>query len=223
MCSNSIGCETVLKSYLEQYGLDCPNSTHNIDSMNLDELLVEFFDKRFDTHEKRSNTGLHVSGRFIEAIRQCEERTDIDALCKFVEIEQDYRIVGGLQKCIIYMPERNFYGELKGKIIVEISSGSKSTGGDMFFEIQIKKKSNFANIQEKELSRTGWQRSYRYYNISLAEEDAERFVQTLLFVDLFRQRFLMTTASGVLGSMSTQKLQSESGKVFSFRECVLKE
>ncbi|MFI3270730.1 MAG: hypothetical protein R3Y11_01325 [Pseudomonadota bacterium] len=218
----SVGCETVLRTYLSQYGTELPNATNNLENMNVEELLSEFFDKRFDTHEKRSNTGLNVLGRFIEAIRQCEERTDIEALCMFIEKELDYWVIGGCYKCIVYMPERSFHSEkLKGKIIIELARGSQS--GVMFFEIQISKKSNFANIQEKELSRTGWQRSYRYYNISLAEEDAERFVQTLLFLDLFRQRFLMTTASGVLGSMSTQKLQSESGKVFSFRECVLKE
>ncbi len=217
-----VACEHILKDFLSKHGTELPNATDNLENMNVEELLSEFFEKRFDTHERRSSTGLHVSGRFIHAIKK-SNKTDISALCTFIEEEYCDFIVGGPPKCIIYMPERHSPNKLKGKIIVEISSGSVASGGDMIFEIQMRKESDFSSNKTGELIRDGWQRNYRYYNISLEQSSAEEFVQLLLFSDLFRQRFLMTTASRVLGSMSTQHLRSASGQIFSFRACVLNE
>lgn len=184
-------------------------------------MLRDYCEKYGAEHQRSVEKFATASGRFEEAASQ-SNGTDAGALCKFIE-EENCRFVMGAPVCVIYMPEMYDVEKLTGKIIVELRSGNRDGGGDMYFEIQIAGKSGFADIKEEELEWIGWQRSYRYHNIFLDRTSAVPFAQELLFSGLFRQRFLMTTESRVLGSMTTQRLRSMSGHVFSFRRCVLNE
>lgn len=184
-------------------------------------MMRDYCEKYGAEHQRSVERFATVSGRFEKAASQ-SNGTDAGTLCKFIEDEYCYFVMGA-PVCVIYMPEMYDVKKLTGKIIVELRSGDRDGGGDMYFEIQLAGKSEFASIKEEELEWIGWQQSYRYHNIFLDRASAVPFAQKLLFSGLFKQRFLMTTESRVLGSMTTQRLRSTSGHVFSFRRCVLNE
>ena len=115
----------------------------------------------------------------------------------------------------------------KGKIIIEIVS--RNTSWDQVedcFELQLARKTRLQDVKVDYLERKDLAANddiFRYYNMFISWDDAIPLVQRVLFCSLFRQRFLMTTASRNLGSITTHRFLSSMGQVFSFRSCVLNE
>ena len=66
---------------------------------------------------------------------------------------------------------------------------------------------------------------YRFFeseiNMKLAWEDAMPLAQRVLFSQLFRQRFLMTTTPAALGGVTAKRFLPHTGQVYAFRSCAL--
>lgn len=147
---------------------------------------------------------------------------DYIVLRYYIDMVLDYYMVG-MSHLVVYMPEMFGPRKFKGKIIIETYSGCQ-----FYFEIQLARQSDFTKIKKTDLGNDPcegdpWHRIFRFHNIVLAKEQAIPFVQELLFLDLFRQRSLITIDPDVMGSMTAQQLRAGSGQVLSFRRCVLNE
>lgn len=157
-----------------------------------------------------------AQGRMRQIRRECgDAASDAHVLCRFIENEYTSLIIG-MASGILYMTDPCSEHILHGKIILEMYSSEK-----MYFEIDVSKKTDFTQIQEKQLKERIQCNEYSYSNIKLEYRQVIPFVQEVLFLGLFRQRFLMTTASRAMGSMSIQRLISGNGQLFAFRKCVL--
>lgn len=156
------------------------------------------------------------------AQENCKRTEEYAVLLQYIEELHNYYCTGSTQ-LIIYMPEMYGHQKFRGKIIIESTSSSQ-----MFFEIQLSKKTDFTQIRKVDLASDfedgdPWHKELRFHNIFLAKDQAIPFVQELLFGDRFRQRSLITIAPKVMGVITTQQLRSACGQALSFRQCVLKE
>lgn len=190
-------------------------------------ILQEYFDKHHDQHIAELHRRETVSGRMEEAFEK-SDGTIPDAFYRFFDGEM--RLACGYSaKCIIYMPDFGINKERnrKGKIIIEIVS--RNTSWDQVedcFELQLARKTRLQDVKVDYLERKDLAADddiVRYYNMFISWDDAIPLVQRVLFCSLFRQRFLMTTASRNLGSITTHRFLSNMGQVLSFRSCVLNE
>lgn len=182
------------------------------------DIIQEYFRDYYKKHIESASKLSTVSGRMAES-RKSSNGTDASTLLKFIDMELNYKCNGGVSPiCIIYMPEMYSGHKFNGKIIIEAKDHMSH-----YFELQLARTTNFDSVLHQVIEEGIWDGVHRYYNMHLAKNEAINVVQSVLFSSLFRQRFLMTTASRVLGSMTTQRLVSSAGHVFSFRQCVLNE
>lgn len=198
---------------------------------NTDLIMKEYFEKHHDKHLEEVLRRDTVQGRMDEALEE-SDGTAADGFFRFFDNEIR-RAAAHMGICLIYMPDFGVLKERnkKGKIIIEIDS--RDNGWTLVkdcFELQLSKKTALRNVKMQILQRpprTPWASCddsvCRYYNMLVKWDDAFPLVQRVLFSSLFRQRFLMTMESRVLGSMTTQRFMSNIGQVFSFRSCALKE
>lgn len=207
---------------LEAKGIHCTKKV----SENISP-LQEYFDNHHSQHLEDIQRRDGVSGRMEEAFEK-SDGTISDAFYHFFDGEMR-RACGHAAICIVYMPDFgvNKRDNKKGKIIIEIVSntGPRKMVEDCF-EFQLAKKTKLQGVKTDYLERKDLASSddvVRYYNMFLDWNDALPLVQRVLFCPLFRQRFLMTTASRNLGSITTHRFLSSMGQVLSFRSCVLNE
>ena len=199
----------------------------NPDSEKNSPLLQEYFDKHHDQHLAELHRRRTVSWRMEEAFEK-SDGTIPDAFYRFFDGEMRLAC-GHSAKCIVYMPDFGINKEhnRKGKIIIEIVS--RNTSWDQVedcFELQLARKARLQDVKVDYLERKDLAADddiVRYYNMFISWDDAIPLVQRVLFCSLFRQRFLMTTASRNLGSLTTHRFLSSMGQVLSFRSCVLNE
>lgn len=187
-----------------------------------DKVVTDSIVQEFLKNPEKYTQGIRPYHSEQDMLRTAQEncsRTEGHALLlQYIEELHNYYCMGKPQ-LIVYMPEMHGHQKFGGKLIVESISYSQ-----MFFEIQLAKETNLEEIQKVELaSNEPWHNRLRFYNIFLAKIQAVPFVQELLFADLFRQRSLMTIDPKVMGSITTQHLNSPYGQALSFRKCVLKE
>ena len=161
----------------------------------------------------------------VEAALQKNSGDVAKGMCDFVEGELEYFLMGETTG-IVYLPVAPMNGRWKGKIILECSRADKrikNQSKSMYFEFQLSRSNSFEGATRQILRDDNWEGVYRYYNMFLSTYEAEDVVQALLFSGLFARKFLMTSEGCALESMSTQRLRSPSGNVFSFRQCALNE
>lgn len=199
----------------------------------LSPLLQTYFDKHHSIHVAEIMRRTTVQGRMEEALEK-SDGSAADGFYRFFKSEVN-KIGASSGRCLILMPEfgviRDWKKKITGKIIIEIDSDDCSTNLTKdFFELQLSHTTCFANVKLAEIktpavypSPASFDDVFRYYNMFVHRDEANSVVQRVLFCSLFKQRFLMTTASRVMGSITTQRLTSCFGQVFSFRECALKE
>lgn len=184
-------------------------------------ILQEYFQNHYDRHLAEVRRRSTVGGRMEEAFEK-SDGTVPDAFYRFFEGE-----VTASGICIVYMPDFgvNRRANRKGKIIIEIIYQNNSLmRAEDCFELQLAGKTRLQDVKLDCLEPRNINVDVsRYYNLFLGWDDAIPLVQRILFCPLFRQRFLMTTASENLGSITTQRFLSNMGQVLSFRSCVLNE
>lgn len=195
---------------------------------NKNELLVqEYFENHYVQHVAEIKRRTTVQGRMEEAFEK-SDGTIPDAFYRFLDGEMRLAC-GHSAKCIVYMPDFGINKEhnRKGKIIIEIVSRNNPWEQvEDCFEFQLSEKTKLQDVKINYLERKHTESSddiVRYYNMFINWDDAIPLVQRVLFCSLFRQRFLMTTASRNLGSITTHRFLSSMGQVLSFRSCVLNE
>lgn len=197
------------------------------DRENISPLLQEYFDNHHDRHLAEVRRRITVGGRMEEAFEK-SDGTIPDAFYRFLDGEMRLAC-GHSAKCIVYMPDFGINKERnrKGKIIIEIVSRNNPLEQvEDCFEFQLSEKTKLQDVKINYLERKNIESSddiVRYYNMFINWDDALPLVQRVLFCSLFRQRFLMTTASRNLGSITTHRFVSSMGQVLSFRSCVLNE
>lgn len=175
--------------------------------------MKEYSEKQHAAHEQ--DFQMHATPSGIIKYHLSKSKDECEALISFM-FETNY----GGSRLAVYMPDPS-QDKFTGKIIVECTTRSKEEA--MYLEVQLATVTDFSGIETVFLDKGHWSTVVIFRNIRLARDKAVKFVQTLLFDDHFTQRFLMTTSSEVMGSMTTQRLRSESGQVLSFRRCVLNE
>lgn len=104
--------------------------------------------------------------------------------------------------------------EMWGRILVEVYNRSE---GNLFFEIEIKKETDFSSMVMEDMGSDAWDPFFRYHKLFLSPEDARVFLKELVFYGRFTRTFFMTTPSDALDSLTTQDLLSEKGQMLSFR------
>ena len=197
------------------------------DNERLSPLLHEYFTKHHDRHLVEALRRNTVRGRMEEAFKK-SDGTIADVFYYFLNGEMRLSC-GHTAQCIIYMPDFgiNKARNRKGKIIIEIILGNKPWKRvEDCFELQLSKETRLHDVKKDRLGRNDIVSNddiVRYYNMFISWDDAIPLVQRVLFCGLFRQRFLMTTASRNLGSITTHRFISNIGQVLSFRSCVLNE
>ena len=198
-----------------------------------DSIMQEYFEKHYEEHQKLCVRHTTPEGRMAKAFKESVNEGDgsvADAFYRFFTSEMNAAHSG---KCLIYMPDFGVqkHQNRKGKLIIEVDwRQSAYQLGEDFFELQLAKKTDLSGVKLKyfdyklrdKYPTDEW--AGRYYNMFVSWEDALPLVQRVLFCSFFRQRFLMTTASRVLGSITTQRFMSaETGQLLSLRSCLLNE
>lgn len=175
--------------------------------------MMEYFQKHHSAHEQECRMYATPSGLLKVCLKEDED--ECKALISFM-FKTDY----GGSRLVIYMPDPS-QEKMTGKVVVECST---QTGDEvMYLEITLASVTDFSKIETEYLDTGPWSTIVIFKRIRLARDKAVKFVQELLFDDHFTQRFLMTTSSKVMGSITAQRLRAESGQVLSFRRCVLNE
>lgn len=195
----------------------------------MSEILRDYFEQHHSTHQAEISRRSTVQGRMEEALER-SDGTPADSFFRFFKEEvMDGATSSG--RCLVYMPDfgiNESKNKGKGKIIIEVDApDTPLTLTKDCFELQFAHKTELRKVRVQTLKSPSRYPSddsvVRYYNMFLHWDDAIPLVQRVLFCSLFRQRFLMTTQSRVLGSITTQRFVSDIGHVLSFRACVLKE
>lgn len=176
-------------------------------------VMKEFFEMHHAAHDQDCRMHATPSGLLRACLK--EEKDECSALISFM-FSTDY----GGSRLVVYMPDPSQEG-FNGKIVVECSTQSGEEA--MYLEITLSSATDFSKIETEYLDTGPWSTIVIFKRLRLARDKAVKFIQELLFDDHFTQRFLMTTSSEVMGSITTQRLRSESGQVLSFRRCVLNE
>ena len=185
-------------------------------------LMREYFEKHSERHLREVNRRETPQGRMEEAFEE-SDGTIADGFYRFFESE----INSYAGTCLVFMPDFgvNWRPTLKGKLIIEVVAhhSANDRQGDVF-EFQIARKTNLMDVRMDGISRnpnSPNDNMYRYYNMKLAWEDAMPLAQRVLFSQLFRQRFLMTTSPAALGGVTAKRFLPHTGQVYAFRSCAL--
>ena len=104
--------------------------------------------------------------------------------------------------------------EMWGRILVEEYNRAE---GNLFFEIEIRKETDFSSMVMDDMGSDAWTPFFRYHELFLSPADARSFLKELVFCGCFCRTFFMTTPSDALNDLTTQDLLSEKGQMLSFR------
>lgn len=156
-----------------------------------------------------------LQGRLEIAAEEAETSENHKIFARFIvgEIQEHGMMVA---RVAVYSP---LFEDMSGRLLIEVYS---KNAGKLFFEITLGSTTDFSGMAIEDLGSDPWNPFFRYHKISITSNEALLLLKELLFHRCFTHSFLMTTASGALGLMTTHELISDAGQVLSFRECVLK-
>mgnify|MGYP000131038068 FL=1 len=185
-------------------------------------LMREYFEKHYERHLREVNRRETPQGRMEEAFEE-SDGTIADGFYRFFESE----INSYAGTCLVFMPDFgvNWRQNTKGKVVIEVvAHNSARDRRSDFFEFQLARKTNLMDVRLDALSRdpnSPNDNIQRFYNMHLTWEDAMPLAQRVLFSQLFRQRFLMTTSPAALGGVTAKRFLPHTGQVYAFRSCAL--